>query len=63
MLEAQDQQEENRNDDESKYETIPHNGVSRLRDWMTSEKWIVEAERIRKEHRRKSVEGEVNQWC
>ena len=38
MLEAQDQQEENRNDDESKYETIPHNGVSRLRDWMTSDK-------------------------
>ena len=63
MLEAQDQQEENRNDDESKYEMFPHTSVSRLRDWMTSDKWIVEAERIKKEHRRKSVEREVNQWC
>ena len=48
MLEAQDQQEENRNDDESKYEMFPHTSVSRLRDWMTSDKWIVEAERIKK---------------
>jgi len=38
MLEAQYQQLESRNDDESKYETFPHTSVSRLRDWMTSEK-------------------------
>ena len=34
----QDQQLENRNDDESKYETFPHTSVSRLRDWMMSDK-------------------------